>query len=226
MTPLKKEVLIAPSILSANFATLGDDIRRVEAAGACIIHLDVMDGHFVPNISFGPGVVKAVNGITQLPLDTHLMIEQPDRYLEAFRDAGADILTVHAEACTHLHRTVSRIKELGMHAGVSINPATSLTAVEEILPLLDLVLIMTVNPGFGGQQFIQSGIQKVRTLALMIADCRSQAVIEVDGGIDPSTIHSVIGAGAQYLVAGNAVFGNGNIEANFSHLNSLTLTRT
>ncbi|NUN70606.1 MAG: ribulose-phosphate 3-epimerase [Bacteroidetes bacterium] len=226
MSPLKKELLIAPSILSANFAALGDNITRVEAAGARIIHLDVMDGHFVPNISFGPGVVKAVNGITQLPLDTHLMIEKPDRYLEAFRDAGADILTVHAEACTHLHRTISRIKELGMHAGVSLNPATSLTAVEEVLPMLDLVLIMSVNPGFGGQQFIPSSIQKIRTLAMMIDDCRSGAMIEVDGGIDASTIQSVIGAGAHYLVAGNAVFGNGNIETNFSHLHSLTLTRT
>jgi ribulose-phosphate 3-epimerase len=222
MTPLKKEVLIAPSVLSANFANLEGDIRRAETAGARILHLDVMDGHFVPNISFGPGIVKAIDRTTDLPLDTHLMIEHPDRYLEQFRDAGADILTVHAEACTHLHRTVSRIKELGMHAGVSINPATSLTAIEEILPYIDLVLIMSVNPGFGGQKFIGSSLQKIRTMAMMIADCRSNAVIEVDGGIDTATIADVIDAGAQYLVAGNAVFANGNIESNFTQLQSYT----
>ncbi|MCK9409127.1 MAG: ribulose-phosphate 3-epimerase [Bacteriovoracaceae bacterium] len=222
MIPLKKELVILPSVLSANFAQLGEDIRRVETAGATLLHLDVMDGHFVPNISFGPAVVKAINSITELPLDTHLMIESPDQYLEHFRDAGANILTVHAEACTHLHRTISRIKELGMHAGVSVNPATSLTELEEILPYVDLVLIMSVNPGFGGQRFIATSIQKIRTVAQMIVECRSNAVIEVDGGIDPNTIKEVIDAGAQYLVAGNAVFGNGNIETNFSQLHSFT----
>jgi ribulose-phosphate 3-epimerase len=222
MTPLKKHRVIAPSVLSANFAALGDDIRRVEKAGASILHLDIMDGHFVPNISFGPGIVKAINGITELPLDTHLMIEDPDRYLEQFRDAGADILTVHAEACTHLHRTVSRIKELGMHAGVSINPATPLSAIEEILPFADLILIMSVNPGFGGQKFISTCLPKIRTLSKMIEGRRLDAVIEVDGGIDATTIKDVVASGAHYLVAGNAVFGSGSIESNFSHLHSFT----
>jgi ribulose-phosphate 3-epimerase len=142
--------------------------------------------------------------------------------LEQFRDAGANILTVHAEACTHLHRTIAKIKELGMYAGVSLNPATSLTMIEEILPYVDLVLIMSVNPGFGGQKFIGTSLQKIRTLAQMITDCRSQAVIEVDGGIDAATINDVINAGAHYLVAGNAVFGGGNIESNYSHLLSLS----
>lgn len=222
MTVLKKEICIAPSVLSANFANLEHDIHRVQSAGATILHLDVMDGHFVPNISFGPAVVSAINTITDLPLDTHLMIESPDNYVEQFRDAGADILTVHAEACVHLHRTIARIKELGMHAGVSINPATSLVTIEEILPFVDLVLIMSVNPGFGGQRFIHTSLQKIKTLSRMIADVKSSAVIEVDGGIDPTTISEVINVGAHYLVAGNAVFGNGNIETNFTHLNSFT----
>jgi ribulose-phosphate 3-epimerase len=221
MNPLKKERMIVPSVLSANFASLGDDIRRAEKAGAAVFHLDIMDGHFVPNISFGPGIVKAINGVTSLPLDTHLMIEMPDKYLLQFKDAGADILTVHAEACTHLHRTVAAIKELGMHAGVSINPATSLSAVEEILPYVDLVLIMSVNPGFGGQKFISSSLQKIRSLSAMIEERQLNAVIEVDGGIDATTIPDVIAAGAHYLVAGNAVFGNGSIETNFSQLSAL-----
>jgi ribulose-phosphate 3-epimerase len=151
------------------------------------------------------------------------MIENPDRYLEQFRDAGADILTVHVEACTHLHRTVAKIKELGMHAGVSLNPATSLTTIEEILPYVDLVLIMSVNPGFGGQRFIPTSVQKIQALSRMIKNSGSHAVVEVDGGIDSTTVREVVDAGAQYLVAGNAVFGNGHIETNLSHLQSLTL---
>ncbi len=218
---LKQELLLAPSVLSANFAHLERDIKRVESSGAKILHLDVMDGHFVPNISFGPAVVKTIRGITMLPLDVHLMIEKPDQYLEQFKDAGADILTVHAEACTHLHRTVSKIKELGMNAGVSINPATSLGTIKEILPFVDLLLVMSVNPGFGGQKFIETSLAKIKSLSTMITDQKLQTVIEVDGGIDTTTIQKVIAVGAHYLVAGNAVFGNGNIETNFTHLTTL-----
>ncbi len=216
---LTRELLVAPSVLSANFAHLERDINRAESAGAKIFHLDIMDGHFVPNISFGPSIVKTINGITNLPLDTHLMIEKPDLYVEQFKDAGADILTVHVEACEHLHRTISRIKELGMKAGVSLNPATSLSTIKEILPFVDLVLIMSVNPGFGGQKFIETSVEKINHLSKMIAEQQLQTVIEVDGGIDNTTIKKVIEAGAHYLVAGNAVFGNGNIESNFKELN-------
>ncbi len=217
----EQTTLIAPSILSANFSRLESEIKRVESAGAKVLHMDVMDGHFVPNISFGPGIIRTVNTFTDLVLDTHLMIESPDRYLEQFRDAGSDILTVHVEACTHLHRTVARIKELGMKAGVSLNPSTSLMTIEEILPYVDLVLIMSVNPGFGGQKFIETSIKKITTLARMIGEQSSPAVIEVDGGIDSVTIRRVVDAGARYLVAGNAVFGDGNIENNYTHLQSL-----
>ncbi|MDP1677709.1 MAG: ribulose-phosphate 3-epimerase [Bacteroidota bacterium] len=218
---LKKEILIAPSLLSANFSNLEKDIERVSAAGATVLHLDVMDGHFVPNISFGPTVIKAINTSTNLILDTHLMIENPDNYLEQFRDAGSDILTVHVEACAHLNRTISKIKELGMSAGVSLNPATPLTLIEEILPFVDLVLIMSVNPGFGGQKFIQTSIEKITNLSKMISDKNLPTIIEVDGGIDLNTIKNIKNAGAHYLVAGNAVFGNRNIEQNYKQLNSL-----
>jgi ribulose-phosphate 3-epimerase len=217
---LKKETLIAPSVLTANFSNLERDIKRVESAGATVLHLDVMDGHFVPNISFGPTVIKAIDSITTMTLDTHLMISNPDRYLEQFRNAGANILTVHVEACTHLHRTITKIKELGMSAGVGINPSTSLRAIEEILPLVDLVLVMSVNPGFGGQKFIQSSVQKIKTLSEMIATQNLATIIEVDGGIDLDTVKIVEDVGAQYLVAGNAIFGNQNIENNYLQLKS------
>jgi ribulose-phosphate 3-epimerase len=220
---LYNDVLIVPSILSANFSNLEHDIKMVESAGATILHLDVMDGHFVPNISFGPNIIKAINATTEMILDTHLMIENPDQYLEQFRDAGADILTVHVEACTHLHRTITKIKELGLNAGVSINPATSLTAIEDVLPIVDLVLVMSVNPGFGGQTFIQSSIQKISNLSKLIKEQDLTAIVEVDGGIDLRTAKSVKDAGAQYLVAGNAIFGNRNIEHNYSQLKSLIL---
>ena len=216
---LTRELLVAPSVLSANFAHLERDIHRAESAGAKIFHLDIMDGHFVPNISFGPSIVKTINGITNLPLDTHLMIEKPDLYLKQFRESGSDILTVHVEACADLHRTISNIKELGMKAGVSLNPATSLSTIKEILPFVDLVLIMSVNPGFGGQKFIETSVEKIKLLSTMIVEQKLQTVIEVDGGIDNTTIKKVIEAGAHYLVAGNAVFGNGNIESNFKELN-------
>ncbi len=217
----EKNLLIAPSVLSANFSHLEADIRRVEKAGASMLHLDVMDGHFVPNISFGPGVVRTINQFTQLPLDTHLMIESPDRYLQQFKEAGSDILTVHVEACTHLHRTVTAIQSLGMKAGVSLNPSTSLAAIEEILPFTDLILIMSVNPGFGGQSFIPTSFDKIRNLSRMIQERKLSTIIEVDGGIDAATIKSAADAGAHYLVAGNAIFGDGNIETNYQTLHTL-----
>ncbi len=218
---LAKESLVVPSLLSANFANLERDIKRIESAGATILHLDVMDGHFVPNISFGTNVVKAINATTDVILDTHLMIENPDHFLEQFRDAGSDILTVHVEACTHLYRTITRIKDLGMNAGVSINPATSLNTIEEILPFTDLILVMSVNPGFGGQKFIESSLQKIISLSKIIKEKNLTTIIEVDGGIDLSTAKEVKDAGAHYFVAGNAIFGNGNIENNYSLLTSL-----
>ncbi len=218
---LKRDIVIVPSMLSADFSNLKQDINRIESTGATILHIDVMDGHFVPNISFGPIVTKAIKASTDMVLDTHLMIDNPDLYLEQFRDAGADILTVHAEACTHLHRTITRIKELGMYAGVSINPATSLKEIEEILPIIDLVLIMSVNPGFGGQKFIQSSLKKIQNLSSMITSQNLTTVIEVDGGIEINNIKMVKDAGAHYLVAGNAIFGDKNIEHNYSQLNAL-----
>lgn len=213
--------ILLPSILSANFAHLEDDIRRVESAGARMLHVDIMDGHFVPNISFGPSMVKTVDSFCQLPLDVHLMIENPDKYLETFRNAGADILTVHVEVSSDLHRTISAIKDLGMKAGVSLNPATPVTAIEHILPTVDLVLVMSVNPGFGGQKFIEGSVSKILQLTRMLEEKKLTPIIEVDGGIDASTIQRVVAAGAEYLVAGNAVFGNGNIESNFKQLEEL-----
>lgn len=183
-----------------------------------MLHLDIMDGHFVPNISFGPAIVKTIDSFSSLLLDVHLMIEQPDRYLENFTNAGADIVTVHVEACKHLHRTISTIKELGAKAGVSLNPATPLTAIEEILPFVDVVLVMSVNPGFGGQQYIASSTEKIKQLVTMISTRQLNTIVEVDGGIDATTITTAANAGADYFVAGNSIFGNGNIETNFQQL--------
>jgi ribulose-phosphate 3-epimerase len=199
--------LIAPSILSADFSRLGEEVRAVAAAGADVIHVDVMDGHFVPNITIGPLVVKAVRQVTELPLDVHLMIDNPDRYLEAFAAAGADWLTVHVEVDHHLHRTVHRIKELGKKAGVVLNPATPLAMVEPILADVDLVMIMSVNPGFGGQSFIPSALPRIRRLKEMIDERGLHAGIEVDGGISPETLPEVVAAGANIFVAGSAIFG-------------------
>ena len=199
--------MIAPSILSADFARLGEEITAVAKAGADVIHIDVMDGHFVPNITIGPLVVKAVRKITDLPLDVHLMIENADAYLEDFAKAGADWITVHVETGYHLHRTIHRIKELGKKAGAVLNPATPLASLDEILPDLDLVMLMTVNPGFGGQSFIESSLAKIRQLKKMIDDRRLGVGIEVDGGVSPKTIGAIAAAGANIFVAGSAVFG-------------------
>ena len=202
-----RSLMIAPSILSADFTRLGDEIRAVEAAGADVIHVDVMDGHFVPNITIGPLVVRAVRTVTDLPVDVHLMITDPDRYLKDFIEAGADWVTVHVEACVHLHRTLACIKDLGRKAGAVLNPATSLTTLEYVLAEVDLVMLMSVNPGFGGQSFIPSAIDKIRRLRQMLDAVNPGAGIEVDGGIGPATIGAVAEAGANIFVAGSAIYG-------------------
>lgn len=199
--------MIAPSILSADFTRLGEEITEVLSCGADVVHIDVMDGHFVPNITIGPLVVKAVRKITDAPLDVHLMIEDPDKYLDDFAEAGADWITVHAETGYHLHRTIHRIKDLGKKAGVVLNPATPLESIEWILEDIDLVMLMSVNPGFGGQSFIPSAINKVKQLKELI-DARGFNVgIEIDGGIVPGNIGEVADAGANIFVAGSAIFG-------------------
>ncbi|WP_274650513.1 ribulose-phosphate 3-epimerase [Paenibacillus humicola] len=200
--------IIAPSILSADFAALAEELQNVERAGADWIHIDVMDGHFVPNLTFGPLVVGAARTHTRLPFDVHLMIERPEAYIPEFVAAGADRITVHAEACTHLHRVVHMIKEAGLPAGVALNPATPLSVLEHMLADLDLVLIMTVNPGFGGQKFIPESLAKLRRLRTMLqAAGRNEVHVQVDGGINPETSPLVREAGADVLVAGSAVFG-------------------
>jgi ribulose-phosphate 3-epimerase len=199
--------MLAPSILSADFARLGQEIQDVIAAGADVIHIDVMDGHFVPNITIGPLVVDAVRKICDLPLDVHLMISDPDKYIDDFAAAGADWITVHVEATNHLHRTIHKIKDLGKKAGAVLNPATSLTTLDYILEDLDLVMLMSVNPGFGGQSFIPSTLDKVRELKRMIDEKNLNVGIEIDGGVSPSTISAISEAGVNIFVAGSAVFG-------------------
>lgn len=199
-------IRIAPSILSADFANLAEDIRKVEEAGAGLLHVDVMDGHFVPNITIGPPVVKSIRKVTNLPLDVHLMISDPDKYIPAFVDAGANILTVHAEATVHLDRTLNFIKSFKVGAGVSINPATPLMAVDYALGLADMLLIMTVNPGFGGQKFIAYTVDKIRQARQMIDSRNLGCTIEVDGGIDIDILPQVVRAGAEVLVSGSAIF--------------------
>ena len=199
-------IRIAPSILSADFAALGDEIRKVEEAGAHALHVDVMDGHFVPNITIGPPVVKSIRKATALPLDVHLMISDPDRYIPAFVSAGATTLTVHSEAAIHLDRTLNFIRSQNLLAGVSINPATPIAAVEHALALADILLIMTVNPGFGGQKFIPYTVEKIRAARRLIEERNFACVIEVDGGIDSTTVPTVVKAGAEMLVAGSAIF--------------------
>lgn len=202
--------IIAPSILSADFSVLGEEIAAVEAAGANWIHIDVMDGHFVPNITMGPGVVKSLRKMTVLPFDVHLMIENPEQYIQPFAEAGSDRITVHMEALIHLHRTVSQIKELGLKAGVSLNPATPLSFVESILTDIDLLLIMTVNPGFGGQQFIKTMLPKIRQARELIDRFAPAVLLEVDGGVTLTNMPAILKAGADVLVAGASIFGSGN----------------
>ena len=199
-------VRIAPSILSADFAKLGDEIAMCEAGGADWIHIDVMDGRFVPNLTFGAKVIETVRRCTSLPLDVHLMVVEPENYFDDFAAAGATGLTIHAEAAPHLHRQLTRIRELGCLAGVALNPATPLTAVCEVVPEIDLLLVMSVNPGFGGQKFIEYSIDKVRRARQMLDEANSKAALEVDGGINRETIVRVFAAGADTFVAGNAVF--------------------
>ncbi len=210
---MTRKIKIAPSILSADFARLGEEIRAVEAAGADIIHVDVMDGHFVPNITIGPLVVEAARRSTKLPLDVHLMIENPERYVADFAKAGADYIVVHVETGYHLHRLVQQIKELKVKAGVSLNPATPLSTLDHILPDLDMVVVMSVNPGFGGQAYIPAATPKIKALRKRIDELGLRTEIEVDGGVKPENAAEVIAAGADILVAGSAVFGKKDYAA-------------
>ncbi|MEI6602542.1 MAG: ribulose-phosphate 3-epimerase [Clostridia bacterium] len=211
-------IKISASILNCDFSKLGEEIARLEAAGVDMIHVDVMDGMFVPNITIGPCVVSAIRKCTKLPLDVHLMINQPERYIEEFVKAGADILTIHAEASTHLHRTLQLIKSFGIKTGVSLNPATPLANIEWILEDVDQILQMTVNPGFGGQQFIQSMVKKILTLKEMAIISAREIDIEVDGGINGKTIHEVVSAGANVIVAGAALFQADDMKAAVAEL--------
>jgi ribulose-phosphate 3-epimerase len=199
---------LAPSILAADFARLGEQVREAEQAGADRIHIDVMDGHFAPNLTMGPVVVKALRPVTRLPLEVHLMVETPDDFLDPFAEAGADALIVHVENAVNLHRTVQHIKKLGKKAGVALNPATSAVMLAEILPDVDLILVMTVNPGFGGQRFITNTLGKIRRVRQMIDQTKKDIELEVDGGIDAETAPQVVAAGARVLVAGSAIFGH------------------
>ncbi len=207
------QIKISPSILSADFTRLADQVREAEEAGVDYIHVDVMDGHFVPNITIGPLVVKALRPVTKLPLDVHLMIENPEFYIEDFSKAGADIITVHQEATPHLHRTIQQIHDLGIKAGVSINPSTSVRTLDEIICDVDLILVMSVNPGFGGQSYIHSCTNKIRKVREMLDDRGVSADLEVDGGVNVDTVNEVISAGANAFVAGSAIFNDKNSVA-------------
>ncbi|WP_034680787.1 ribulose-phosphate 3-epimerase [Caldalkalibacillus mannanilyticus] len=211
-------VKIAPSILSADFSKLGEEIKDVEEKGADWIHVDVMDGHFVPNITIGPLIVESIRPVTQLPLDVHLMIENPERYIEAFTKAGADLISVHQEACVHLHRTIYQIKESGAKAGVVLNPATPVEHIYPILEDLDLILFMTVNPGFGGQAFIPSVVQKIKKCYEKVAELNLAIDIEVDGGVNPETAKLCREAGANVLVAGSAIFNQADRRSAISQI--------
>ena len=213
MTSQPPPVWIAPSILSADFAALGRDIAAVERGGADLIHIDVMDGHFVPNITIGPPVVRAIQKIATRKLDVHLMIEEPDRYIDDFVDAGASMISVHVEVLPHLHRTLGYIRTRGAKAGVVINPSTPVSSLEDVAGELDFVLVMSVNPGFGGQSFIPHSLEKVRRVKALLSAAGSTAQIEIDGGVDASNVAAIVAAGANILVAGNAIFGTPDAEA-------------
>jgi ribulose-phosphate 3-epimerase len=210
-TQYSAHVLIAPSILNADFSRLAGEVRLLEEGGADSMHLDIMDGHFVPNLTFGPPVVAAIRKTTGLPFDAHLMVDQPDRLIEAFAEAGSDSITVHAEACPHLHRTIAAVKALGVKAGVALNPATPLSVLEYVLDQVDLVLLMTVNPGWGGQQFITGMYEKIRTLRSMLDTGERQPDLQVDGGINQTNAEAVVSAGANHLVIGSALFKTGDV---------------
>lgn len=212
------KIQIAPSILSADLLRLEEQVKVLAAQGAEMIHVDVMDGHFVPNLTFGPNMVAALKRITDLPLDVHLMIETPDQYIEDYAKAGASILTVHQEVCTHLHRTIQAIHSLGIKAGVALNPATSLSTLENVLDDMDLMLIMTVNPGFGGQKFIPQGYHKIAKARKMIEKSGRDIFLEVDGGVNPETVENIVTHGADVLVAGSSIFGQEDIVKAFLEL--------
>ena len=209
-------IKLAPSILSADFARLLEDVKKVEKAGCEYLHIDVMDGHFVPNITLGPAIVKSLRRDVNMVFDTHLMIENPDQYIKEFVDAGCDIIVVHQEACRHLHRTIQNIKSYNVKVGVALNPATSIESIKHIIEDVDMVLIMTVNPGFGGQSFIESMLEKIKELKQLIDDKNLNVDIQVDGGIKPDNIHKVVEAGANIIVAGSAIFNSENIEETVS----------